>query len=124
MGWNDRCEISELIGKTLVSVNNTHDEIFFKCEDGTEYKMFHDQDCCESVEIEDICGDLTDLVGSPITQAEESTNDTSPKGEYDESFTWTFYRLATAKGFVTIRWYGCSNGYYSEAVDFEKVDSA
>jgi hypothetical protein len=77
------------------------------------------------VSIEDICGDLQDLVGSTITQAEESMSDENPEGlkvpEYQDSFTWTFYRFATAKGSVVIRWYGESNGYYSESVSFEKA---
>ena len=69
--------------------------------------------------IEDICGDINNLIGSKIIMAEEVINrDLSPLNKYDESYTWTFYKFATVKGYVTIRWYGESNGYYSERVDF------
>lgn len=116
--------INELVGKTLtnVIVNNDTDSITFETVCGNRYQMYHQQDCCESVRIEDICGELADLIGSPILQAEESTNeDSPPKDEYVESFTWTFYRITTMKGQVVIRWLGTSNGYYSESVDFEQV---
>ena len=121
--------VSDLIGKTLTSVevNEDKDEITFVTTEGEKYLMYHSQDCCESVTVEDICGDLKDLVGTPIVKAEESSSDIWPEGvkdnrdKYDdESFTWTFYNFATIKGYVTIRWYGSSNGYYSESVDFVK----
>lgn len=127
MAWDDRAEFSTLLGKTLTVVERIGDEaIVFRCDDGTAFKMLHNDDCCESVAIESIVGDLTDLIGSPITMAEESTSDTwpsdaKPPGYTADSFTWTFYKLATVKGYVTIRWLGESNGYYSESVDFEKV---
>lgn len=119
-------DIKELVGLTFESVVNfNNEEIIFKTIDGKTFKMFHNQNCCESVSIEDICGDLNDLVGVPILKAEESTNSEShpedKKIEYHpDSFTWTFYHISTIKGSVTIRWYGISNGYYSERVSFEK----
>jgi len=123
------CKISDLLGKTLKSVtisNADSDAIYFITEEGTKYKMHHWQDCCESVTIEDVCGDLQGLIGSPILEAEEVTSGENPTDakvdiEYQESFTWTFYKLGTAKGSVTIRWYGESNGWYSESVDFEEI---
>jgi len=115
--------INTLISKVLTSVvNNQNDEIIFTTSTGDKYRLYHSQDCCENVDIEDINGELTDLVGSPILVAEESTNKDGPNPDGD-SFTWTFYRLATQKGWVVIRWYGSSNGYYSESVSFEQIES-
>lgn len=117
-------KFSELIGMTLVAISGLKkesEEIVFLCDDGIKFRMYHEQDCCESVSVEDICGDISCLIGSPILQAEESKNPDGVLLEYQKSFTWTFYKLATVRGYVTIRWYGESNGYYSESVDFEKV---
>lgn len=114
-------QFSDLKGHTLQSVESSIDEIVFTLQNGDKYRLYHSQDCCESVTIEDINGDLQDLVGSPIMRAEESTNNDNPKERPDDSWTWTFYRLATMKGWVVIRWYGESNGYYSESVDWGKV---
>jgi hypothetical protein len=116
--------IKVLLGETLVKVSGEvgGDQIIFETATGKRYKLYHSQSCCEQVEINDICGDLQDLVGSPILEAEESTSDTNPPGinppEYQDCFLWTFYKLATNKGNVTVRWHGDSNGYYSVSVDF------
>lgn len=67
---------SELVGKTLVTaeVNQNRDEITFVTTEGERYKLLHFPDCCESVYIEDIDGDMEDLIGSPILVAEEVSN--------------------------------------------------
>jgi hypothetical protein len=112
--------IEVLLNKTMVSVvNNDNQEIIFTTTDGEKYKLYHQQVCCESVTVDDITGDLGDLVGAPILKSEETSN---RQGANYEFVTWTFYHFATIKGYVTIRWCGSSNGYYSEAVDFEKVN--
>lgn len=129
---NDLKTFSELKGCILKNVErstklNGDEELIFTLTNGGKYKLYHRQDCCEEVRIEDICGDLNDLIGSEIVQAEENSNNDNPEGfkafvnEYQESFTWTYYRIATAKGQVVIRWYGESNGYYSESVDWTKI---
>lgn len=124
MGWDDRCEFRELVGKTLTEVKASDEQIDFVCSDGSEYRQYHDQDCCESVTVDDVAGDWADIVGSPILVADERTSDENPPGvtkEWQDSFTWTFYKIDTVKGGVTIRWYGSSNGYYSERVSFERI---
>jgi len=143
----EKVKVNILEGKTLtkITVSDAEDEIYFECADGSKFKMLHHQNCCESVRIEDVCGDLQDLVGTPILLAEEVTNKdhpfTGPHGEVllkakflqgskpphtseygEESETWTFYKFRTIKGSVDIRWHGTSNGYYSESVDFQSDD--
>jgi hypothetical protein len=133
---NPDVTVRDLLGCTLTSCTRGHsdndgdpsDEIVFVLDSGERFRMYHRQDCCEDVYLDDVAGDLQDLVGSPITLAEEAYRTTNPEGvptpkyqEDHESFTWTFYRFATVKGYVTLRWYGGSNGYYSESVDFVRV---
>ncbi len=114
----------DLIGHTLSKIENDEYEIIFESVEGKRWMMWHDQDCCENVTVDDIAGDLDDLIGSPILEAEEVTSNENPEGVvmgYQDSFTWTFYKLGTMKGRVTIRWYGESNGYYSESVNFKEI---
>ena len=122
--------IKDLEGKVLTEIKKNDDELVFIVDDGAQYKMYHSQDCCENVSIEDINGDLDDLIGTPILLAEEVSNyEPNSKEDIERtknannwgSCTWTFYKLITRKGCVNIRWFGESNGYYSESVDFIQV---
>jgi len=140
-------DISILKGKVISSITTDTNEIdeddqltakefiTFTCTDGTVLTMKHEQDCCEDVEVEDICGDLRDLIGETIVTAESAINSSDEEstevinqGSFlpvyptahtmsDTSETWTFYKLDCIKGSVVIRWLGSSNGCYSESVD-------
>lgn len=120
-------EFAQLKGQVLKSIKQVgSDEIHMELESGEKFKLYHEQDCCECVTVEDITGNLEDLVGSPLLMAEEVSNSDEPGIGYSEdspheSYTWTYYKFATIKGYVTIRFYGYSNGYYSERVTFGEV---
>lgn len=105
----------KMVGKIFAKAYQDGENLIFETNDEV-FVFTHFQDCCESVYIEDISGSLDDLVGTPLLQAEEVEGETLDPVDYDESFTWTFYKFATIKGSVTVRWYGSSNGYYSESV--------
>lgn len=110
------------MGETITSIRGLEkgsDQVIFECSNGMKYIFYHEQDCCEQVIIEDICGVPSCLINSPITLAEEAE---SNQEETDwGTQTWTFYKLATTHGYVTIRWLGESNGYYSEHVSFAAI---
>ena len=117
-------EFDELLGRTLYRVEADGEALTLYLSKTNYVRFQHHQDCCESVYIEDICGDLDDLVGAPLVEAEEVSNyEAEPLHEHEESWTWTFYRFRTRKGSVSVRWYGSSNGYYSEGVSVEFVDT-
>lgn len=88
---------------------------------GPHFLFQHEQDCCEHVRLEDVCGDLSDLLDTPILAAKMTCDDENPAG--GESSTYTFYDLRTIRGSVTLRWLGESNGYYSERVSVYRLDN-
>ena len=119
-----RVDLDEFKGKEIIALEWDGQlpapDIEFTFDDG-KLLFYHDQDCCETVELVDIDGGLEDLIGSPLTMIEEVTSEDEKAfkkyNKYDDSHTWTFYKFATIKGYVTLRWLGYSNGYYSEAVN-------
>lgn len=120
-------KFENLKGLTLSSVNGMEVDsecITFKTECGREFRLHHSQDCCESVSVESVVGDVADLIGAELLIAEEVEGETP--SDFDksvhESFTWTFYKLATRKGYVDLRWFGESNGYYCETASFDEIE--
>jgi len=121
--------MKQLIGKTIVEVSKYSDryggQLLFICSDGSIYEMGHKQSCCEHVDLIDICGDMSDIVGHPILYADATSSPelvNPDRSHYDSSVSmWTFYNIATIKGCVTLRWLGESNGYYSMAVAFDEI---
>ena len=120
--------VNVLMGKiiTNIIISSNMTEMLIVVEGDGEYelyKFYHEQDYNESVYLSDVEGDLNDLIDEPLLQAEESSRMASPEEISDDSGTWTFYKFATIKGYVTLRWIGESNGYYSETMSFYKSDS-
>ncbi|WP_353856799.1 hypothetical protein [Bacillus sp. Bos-x628] len=75
-GYWKGAEVEDLLGKTLTRIEQFgEDELLLETTEGDQYLMYHEQDCCESVYIEDIIGDLADLIGNPLLMAESVSED-------------------------------------------------
>lgn len=113
--------IDLLVGKTLSSIAVHYDVVYFECNDGSNFRAYHMQDCCENVRVWDTLGDKQSVIGEEILIAEES-NDFPKDVSYRPygSYTWTIHTIVTKNGFFRMRWLGESNGYYSESVYFQR----
>lgn len=112
-------QLKGMVFTNISGMKEGSEEVVFKTLCGKVFKMHHYQDCCEEVYLCDVCGDVEDLLNSPIIHFEERT-EVGEETEYTSS-TYTFYDIQTTKGSVNLRWFGESNGYYSEDVDFVEV---
>ena len=113
---------NKLVGKKIIDVRGLccgSDHVSILFGDGSAIKFYHSQSCCESVEIDDVYGCEDDLIDSVVYNIELVTSNDRPRDKYDSSYTWSFYKFKTSKGYIDLRWYGCSNGYYSETVNVE-----
>lgn len=126
-GMNAEQALAKARGREVIAVEDMvrgSDHVTVRFADGTSLVLRHQPDCCESVDLEDVVGDPDDLIGHRLTMAEEVSSEGAPDPEYAESHTWTFYKLGGLGGYVTMRWLGQSNGYYSERVCVEFDGSA
>ena len=121
---NEIKTFDDLLGKTIWGVVLDHDsagevcEIIFRFDDFSTLHLYDAEmgsgnDC--EVRLIDVEGKISDLIGRPLRLAESVSQWSDESFPQDKSWnTWTFYRFATDKEFVTLRWGGRSNGYYSE----------
>ena len=119
-------EVSLLNNKTISKVSETPDLLKFECADGDCFEFYHMQDCCGTVEIHSIIGNLQGLVGQTIRSVVEDISRVWPldvaEPVWKDSYTWTTHTFVTVRGdVVTVRWLGESNGYYCENVYFQRT---
>lgn len=107
-----------LIGHTITEIQHDDSSVTITTDKG-KCRLEHQQDCCETVNLEKVIGNPQDLVGQTIIVSEEDV----PKdpewhsGNY-ESHTWTMFKLSSQTHTVEFWFLGVSNGYYSESVSF------
>lgn len=107
----------------VIGIHPGETTILFYCKDGAVIQMYHEQNCCETVYLESSdCYTNKDDIYTDCDWCEiEEVTETGSNELWESTFTWTFYKIKTNKGYDTLRWYGTSNGYYSERVDFLDV---
>ncbi len=117
----DILQFKDLKGKIIqnITIHDSKEEVFLTISDTEKYLLYHNQDCCEAVWLEEVVGDLEDLLHTPIIRAEEIEE--IIQDDLDGLEKYTFYHISTIKGSVTLRWCGQSNGYYSVSVDIKRI---
>lgn len=117
------CDLSELIGKVFDLVKLNGGAVEFFNDNKLMFCLHHEQSCCEWVELIDGFDELHLLQNDPIMQSYatyshdgELKYESSHGSDYD-SLTWSFYTISTFYHSVTLRFYGQSNGCYSETAD-------
>lgn len=112
--------MKDLIGESIRAIEKFDDQrVIVRLRTGWQsFIFFHDQDCCELVELRE--ANMDGIIGKVICAVSAEVDHNLPEGaEQMESFTNTTFTFKTEDGSVgTLRFLGQSNGYYSESVEF------
>ena len=112
----------ELFAKRIKSITGLEvdsEEVVITFEGGATLIQTHDQTCCEHVAVHQVDGNPSKFIGAIAYELIEKVTDSGYDDDTGLSTTATFYTLKTSAGYLDWRWYGVSNGYYSESVDTE-----
>ncbi|HET8686396.1 MAG TPA: hypothetical protein VFM18_06995, partial [Methanosarcina sp.] len=69
--------MKEFEGKIIKSISGCEidsDRIIISFEDGSDIKMYHEQDCCESVYVENVQGEPSKHIGAIFYSIDEKSN--------------------------------------------------
>jgi hypothetical protein len=116
-----RVKFDVLVGEVLdaVDIDREKDQILLTTRSGRQFLIYHEQKCCETVEISGQDGSFDKLIGKPIVEARDNAVDTSEEAADSQTTTTLVFRVDDHT--VISRWVGDSNGYYSESVDIEEL---
>lgn len=114
--------LRNIIGAKITDVSQGDEYDFLltiSTNKGLTLKFYHEQDCCESVWLEDGFDDLKSMIGKEILDIEYIFNQTDePLEDVDDSYTWHYTNIKTIDKDCQLRFFGTSNGFYSEDIDF------
>jgi hypothetical protein len=115
-------EFFTLKGKVLKSITFEDDKVRITTNDGT-YELWHDQECCERVWLDEVNMSKTDsLFNCEVTLAEDDSTIVTQPGD-DCRTHKTYFRLETVKGgLVELHWLGQTDSVYELGVQCWRVD--
>jgi len=113
-----------LVGEILthIDVDADNEEILLTTQSGRRFRVYHNQNCCENVNIVDTEGEWHTLLNKKLVEVKHTEYDDGvPPYDGCESYTKTAILFRVDDATVISRWVGTSNGYYSETVDLAEI---
>ena len=111
-------ELKSLVGEVLSHVDESDGDLLLTTQSGRQIRFYHDQECCESVYIEDQDGEWHELIGKVLTNVSESSDFSDDDLDCVQKTEFAFTADDTT---VVSKWHGESNGYYSTDVSIREI---
>lgn len=117
--------VKVLEGEILTNIDIDEDkrQMLLTTKSGRVFRFHHKQDCCEDVKIVGLDENFTTLQGKVINEVKEEVVEEENMEDYEHR-TKTNFIFKTDENTAICRWVGISNGYYSETVDIDELESA
>lgn len=111
-------EVDEnILGAKVLSINYADSELKITTDKGV-FCMFHSEDCCENVWLEEGLDEIHGLIGKTILSFEERSYTQSEPDEDEYYSSWHLYTVTHTGGYLDLCWRGHGKVYYSHSVRF------